>query len=407
MKDSPLLKSPIFIPKLTGQEGAFVDLDLKYSACLMDAHIVSRFSTPAEKISKACDVFIVDPITNYFVEIGYLQKPTICNLPYSPKEPFRVEDLYRGEVMRVEEMVIPSIEYQINNNADVIILPYLFADDSEHTRFGVNLNLISDGIKYARDKKIKKPLFAMLNMGGVVLSQPRILNYIIERYDDDYGNNIHGYFITMGRDFVHKGASDESLHGLAHLAFQLTKNKKQVFVLRIGAFGEILSAIGADGFSSGIDRGESFDEEGLREKSSNFGRDISKWTYVPELFNHVNDEAIKRTNYKCNCKSCGGSLPKDVFSKKAHFLYRRMETMNELRKLGRTKRIGLMKARLEEAIKLASHYNEKYTLSLQVNHLINWRNVLESAQHWTHDDSQSKKSVDLDQLIHEARSKRK
>ena len=67
--------------------------------------------------------------------------------------------------------------------------------------------------------------------------------------------------------FDNKKASDEALHGLAHLVFQLLKNKKDVFVLKIGAFGEILSAIGASGFSGGLARGESFYEEGFRKKS--------------------------------------------------------------------------------------------------------------------------------------------
>jgi hypothetical protein len=398
-----LFQTPIFIPKPTGQEAAFADLGLKYPAFLMDAHIVSRNVAPAKKIADACDVFIIDPVTNHFVEKVYLTKPSFKKLSYAPAEPFKVEDLLSNESLRIEKLVIPTIEYQTSKNTGLIILPYLFSESPDDTKFGINLSMISDSLKYAREKKISKPLFAMINIGSGVLNHPRILNYIIERYDDDFDSKIQGYFIMVDQ-LDNKRASDESLHGLAHLVFQLLKHKKDAFVLKIGAFGEILSAIGASGFSSGIATGESFYEEGLREKATGFGRPISKWSYIPELFNYVNDEAIKRTDYKCSCSACNGSIPVDIFSKKAHFLHRRMDTMATLQKNDRIKRIDLMRARLEEAIKLASHYNKKHALALEVNHLINWRNVLESAKHWTHEDDQDKKSVDLDKLIHEARA---
>lgn len=401
-----LFQTPIFIPKPTGQEAAFANLGLKYPAFLMDAHIVSRNVAPAKKIADACDVFVIDPVTNHFVEKVYLTKPSFKKLPYAPKEPFKVEDLLSNESLRVEKLVIPAIEYQASQNTGLIVLPYLFSESPDDTKFGINLSMISDSLKYARDKKIAKPLFAMINIGSGVLNHPRILNYIIERYDDDFDSKIQGYFIMVDQ-LDNKRASDEALHGLAHLVFQLRKNKKDVFVLKIGAFGEILSAIGGSGFSSGLATGESFYEEGLREKATGFGRPISKWSYIPELFNYVNDEAIKRTDYKCSCPVCNGMIPADIFSKKAHFLHRRMSTMTTLQKYDRTKRIDLMRARLEDAVKLASHYNKKHALALDVNHLLNWRNVLESAKHWAHESDQDKKSVDLDKLIHEARAQRK
>lgn len=401
-----LFQTPIFIPKPTGQEAAFADLGLKYPAFLMDAHIVSRNVVPAKKIAGACDVFVIDPVTNHFVEKVYLTKPSFQKLPHAPKEPFKVEDLLSNESLRVEKLIVPAIEYQTSQNTGLIILPYLFSESPDDTKFGINLSMISDSLKYARDKKITKPLFAMINIGSGVLNHPRILNYMIERYDDDFDSKIQGYFIMIDQ-FDNKRASDEALHGLAHFVFQLLKNKKDVFLLKIGAFGEILSAIGASGFSSGLATGESFYEEGLREKATGFGRPISKWSYIPELFNYVNDEAIKRTDYKCSCPACNGIIPSDIYSKKAHFLHRRMDIMATLQKYDRPKRIDLMRARLEGAIKLASHYNKKHALALDVNHLINWRNVLESAKHWTHEGDQDKKSVDLDKLIHEARAQRK
>ncbi len=295
-----LFQTPIFIPKPTGQEAAFTELSLKYPAFLMDAHIVSRNVVPAKKIAEACDVFVIDPVTNHFVEKVYLTKPSFQKLPYAPKEPFKVEDLLSNESLRVEKLVIPTIEYQTSQNTGLIILPYLFSESPDDTKFGINLSMISDSLKYSRDKKIAKPLFAMINIGSGVLNHPRILNYIIERYDDDFDSKIQGYFIMIDQ-FDNKRASVEALHGLAHLVFQLLKNKKDVFVIKIGAFGEILSAIGASGFSSGLATGESFYEEGLREKATGFGRPISKWSYISELFNYVNDEAIKRTDYKCSC----------------------------------------------------------------------------------------------------------
>jgi len=394
---------PIFIPRINGTELKLVKLGAK--SALMDAYIVAQYPIPARKIASICDLFIIDPSTNYFVERYFLRKVSFRKLPYSPKAPFNIEDLLVDESLRVKKLIEPAINYQINQKAKVIIAPYLFTGSPTDIKFGINLTMISDSIKYVERKKIKEPVFAMINMGSAILDDPKTLNYIIERYDDDFGERIHGYFIMLDQ-FKEKEVSESSLLGLAYLVFQLSKNKN-VFALRIGAFGEVLSAIGASGFSSGLSAGESFSEETLKKESGGFGRPTSKWTYIPDFFSYISDEEIKKTSYKCGCSKCRGSLPKTVFDKKAHLLTTRMAITKKLSSLSRNKRIDFMKYRLGQGIKLITEYNKKYGLAIKPHHLLRWISVLDSAKSWKHNDTAKQEDIDLDNLIHQARAKRK
>lgn len=71
--------------------------------------------------------------------------------------------------------------------------------------------------------------------------------------------------------------------------------------------------------------------------------------------------------------------------------------------LTRAERIGLVRARLEEAMNLAEGLYEKFAIPLQTSHLSKWINVLDSAKRWQCGD-QGRAEANLDQLIHEARS---
>lgn len=404
MNKFSIAKNPIFIPKITQGETLFVNSSFS-PVFLMDGHIVAFFHKPAINVSKKCKILIIDPVTNYLIFKHYKRKKSFKKLPYSPKDPFKVEDLLIDENLRMNGLVKPVIDYQTNNNAGIIILPYLFTESATNVKFGLNLTLISDSLKYLSNKKIKKPVFAMINIGSSVLEDPKTLNFIIERYDDDFGENIKGYFIMLDK-FDDREANKDSLTGLAYLAFQLSR-KKDVFVLRIGSFGEILSAIGASGFSSGLFGGETFSEESLRKELGGYGRSPTKWTYIPEFFNYLNVDEIKRINYKCSCPACRGLIAKGFNSKKEHYLYNRASNMKKLSNLTRDKRISLMKFRLENGIQLATSCNNKYTVSIKTKHLKKWYDVLDSAKNFAYRDEQKKKEVNLDKMIHEARAKKK
>lgn len=160
-------------------------------------------------------------------------------MPYAPKKPFEIAKLFGDEKYRIASLVEPSIKFQLDKGADLVIAPYFFSEDASGDKFRLNHTLIPDSIKFMRHEKIEKPLFAMINIGNSGLGNPKMLNHIIDRYND-CAADLKGYFVMVDNLNDIKGDED-SLKGLAWLVFQLSASK-DVFVLSIGAFGEVLGA---------------------------------------------------------------------------------------------------------------------------------------------------------------------
>lgn len=391
----------VFIPKLAQNEAAFVE-GKKLHAIIMDAYLVAGFKKPAETIRNACDVFIIDPNTNYFTTGEYLQiKKSFEKLKTAPAEPYKIETLYADEGARKYKFVWESIENQISENANYIILPYLYSDSVEDGRFGLNLTMISDGLKLIEDKNIELPAYAMINLGNGVLTDYQKLDYLIEQYLGDFNSRLEGYFILINK-FDCRKATQEELLGLAHLSFHLSL-KKQVYFLKLGDFGEILSCIGASGYSSSLAGGEVFNAEGLFKKLTGFGRKHKEVTYVPELLNYLNDEELKKIGYKCKCSVCGeAGIPSGFNQTKAHFLERKLKEMEDISAVADDKKIEFMKIRVEQAIELAEKYNRDYPVHIKTDFLQRWKIVLEKSQYWKERNTVSGEA-DLDSLIEEAK----
>jgi len=399
---SKIVSSPIFMPRLMNQDGAATEIG-KLPASLMTANIAAHYKNLATKARNASELFVIDPMTNNMVYDAFTEKKAFQKVPYAPKKPFEMPKLFGDEKYRIASLVEPSIKFQLEKGADLVIAPYFFSEDANGDKFRLNHTLIPDSIKFMKREKIEKPLFAMINVGNSGLGNPKMLNHIIDRYNDCEAD-LKGYLIMV--DNLNDIKSDEdSLKGLAWLVFQLSANK-DVFVLSIGAFGEVLGSIGASGFSGGLGWLETFSEKNLKQrlKFSPRKKKVAQ-TYIPELFDYVNDEIVKLINYKCSCTSCGGKMPVDYGSKKLHFLYRRLGAMKKMGGLSRNERMGLMRGRLEEALDLAEGLYGRFAIPLQTSHLKRWMGILESAKHWKHGADQDKVSDDLTQVIHESRSK--
>lgn len=401
MPKSSTIQSPIFIPRLVQQDSNFIKLRTgKYPMVLINANIVSLYPKFLAQAIKASKVLIIDPVTNRLIHGLFEKKKGFQKLPYAPKRAFSTNDLLSKEPDRIAKLVEPCIKFQLEKGAGILIAPYFFTATNDN-EFRLNLTLLSDSIKFIRDQKVNKPLFAMINIGNVALSKPKTINQIVDRYEDF--EDLQGCCIMV--DSLDDRKTDEDLlSGLAYLAFQLSESK-DVFVLSIGAFGEVLSAIGIDGFSSGIAWLETFTEKTLRKKLMFSPRKKKAGqTYVPELFNYINDELVKLIGYKCQCRSCDGGRPTDLRSKKLHFIYRRLEVMRKLSRLSRKERINFMKDRLKKALELAGGLADKFAVPLNTRHISNWLRILEKAEYWKHEKRRDQSEIDLDQLIRDARA---
>lgn len=391
-----IAQSPIFIPKPLDSDIA--EIGLKYPAILMDANIIEWRPEVAKKMRGVCELFIANPVTHRSLYKVARDSKNFKKLPYAQK--MEAEKLYSDSGFRTQ-FVADCIDDQIKKGAGIIIAPYLFAEDTDDTKFGLNITMLAESIRYLRDKKIGKPLFAMVCIGNSIFTRPTVINYIVDLYSNGYENDLNGYFVMVNEMDCRK-EDGASLLGLANLVFQLSKDKN-VFVKRVGAFGEVLSAIGADGFSNGLGKGETFSVKNLQQSPKTRRGRPADWIYIPEILDYANDEEARKIGYKCSCPACNGSIAGDPASKRRHLLHRRMEIMVALSKLSRPKRIEFMKERLDNAVKLVGAYIKKYGSPFKTTHLSNWRTVLEAAESWSHET----RDDGLNELLADLQSKTK
>jgi len=395
MKKNIFKNKPIFIPK--SLDSKLADLGMQFPAILMDGHNIEWRPGVLKAIRPVADVFIVNPVTHRMLFKDAKEKSSFKKLPY-PKN-INAEKLYSDPEFRMEKIIKASVEYQIKRGASLVIAPYLFAEDTDDTKFVLNLTMLSETIKYLKDNKINLPLFAMIHIGSRAFTKTIIINSIIDRYREGFEDNIQGFIITVD-ELDDRKASEESLSGLAYMAFQLSKGH-DVLVNSIGGFGEILSVLGCCGFISGLGTGETTSVKILQDTPRKIKGRSHEWTYIPEIFDYAHDSEVKKIGYKCSCSACNGAVPVDIPSKMRHFLFRKIEIMSALRNMNSRDRINFMKERIDKAHETVRFYKRKHQSPFKSNHLVVWKNILEEAKHWTYDESDDR----LDDLLKDLESK--
>ncbi len=368
--NKPLLsQSVIFIPKPL--DSGITELGLKFPAVMLDAHIAEWRPKVAKRIPSISELLIVNPVTYYLL---YKNTPkSFKKLPYPHGATF--EKLHSEPEFRFEKLIQSSVEYQLAKKADIIVAPYFFTEDDNSAKFNLNLTMLSETIQFLQNKNIKKPLFGMIYIGNAVLTKGLSVSNIVARYTDgEYSNAVKGYFVAID-NFDSRMEDVDSLIGLTKLIHLLAKEDKIIFAKSIGAFGEVLGAIGSSGF---VDDKETMSVEYLKEKT-NYGRPKNR-LYIPEIFDNANDTEVQNIKYKCNCLACNGSVAKDVVSKKRHSLYRRTDAMNELSTQPSEKKVSFMKNRIDQAIDFIDYCVKNHRSLFKKTHLLKWKQVLESAE---------------------------
>lgn len=388
------IKQPIFIPNL--QDLTTDEPDLRYLAILADATHINWRPKTFKKLKAKTDLFIVDPSTDKLMFKDAKAKINFKKLKYPEVEP---EILYSDADFRTKKIVYPAIEDQIKKGADVLIVPYLFFEDTDDIKFTLNLSMISDSIQYIREKKIEKPIFAMIKVGKTILTRPTIIDYIVSRYKEDFSKELSGFLVTIN-DFDSKREDLDTLLGFAIFISKLSE-ESIVFIVKINDFGFVLSAIGAAGFSSGMAGGELFSAKNLQDNPKGWNSKIKK-TYVPELFDYVNDNLLKKMGYKCHCPICGGNIPQSQSLKKKHFLYSKINFSDSLSSLSRDKQAYFLKNKLRDAIKYGIDLSKRYKADIKISHLSNWERVLNFSASW---EKNSENDKELDLILEELEKK--
>ncbi len=393
-----LLSEPTFIPKINDK--TVIKSGLPFTAVLIDAHIVASKLPLVEEVREKIKDIIIDPVT-YFIQFEESRlKSSFQKLPYSTVD--NVQKLYSDPTYRLNSLVIPTIDFQYANNSSIVIAPYLCSGDINSTVFSTNLTLLGETITNMEGRTEKKPLFAPICIGSHILADAKMVNFVVDCYKDEsiYGK-IDGYFILVN-DLDDRQASTDVLLGLANLVYQLSREKK-VVVNKLGGFGEILNIIGSDAFVSSPAAGETFSMKQLQTKSQDIrGRNHKLWTYVPELFDYINEVelAADRINYQCDCPACTDTLGLDSLAsqRKVHFLFKRMESIKALEGKTRDVKIKEMLKKLDAGIALAQGYMTKFGSDLKINHIYRWKSVLESSVAWNYEEDDEELGKLLDAL---------
>jgi len=381
-KDS-LFPQLTFIPKV--RDTKFCLFEGKIEAIIIDANSLEASPSILECAPAKAELIIIDPVTHLLEFPESSGKPNYNKLPYSGVDASKI---FPDPSYRLDQFIKPVVSYQNENNSSVIIAPYLCAEDNSSLNFNNNLTLASETIKNVASEKINKPIFVVVSIDTRVLSSRASINYVVDRYQDDFSKNIQGYIILID-NFDDRKASEQELLGLAFLSFQLSK-KKDVLVKHIGSFGDVLCVLGASGYIAGLAESEKF-------STSNFNngngikrpRKHSEWTFVPEFFSHLNIAELEKIKYTCECPACKkieGESESAV--KKLHFLYCKNHALAELSSIPKEKRIDFLIAKLTKAktniYKLIASGSK-----LDATPIERWISVLNAAKNWDFDEDDS------------------
>lgn len=384
-----LLSGPTFVTKFINMDLAFAREFTKQKASIVSANFCStpRYKNLVDAVRNGCQTLVIDPVTHAFTYMGYLDKATYKDLPYAPSQPFSTAYLSSkpAELRRFVERVLA---FQADHKADILIAPYFYVRDLDDGRLNTNLTMLGEAQAIIRKTKSALPLYAMVCVGNATLGTAVTVDDLARLY---LGQDVAGYFIMI-ENLDDRSASEQLLMGLAQLTRRLQQGR-DVIVCSIGSFGQVLTCLGADAFSSGIGWMETFREVSLQPGRPRFPGDRPprvRYYYMSELFSYISPRDLEvifdkdhgsqtiQRYYKENCAlyEPGSFPPSDVAEKRRHFLIRRTEEMTQIAQFKQEERPQHIKERIELAQELAEIMEEEALVRIPTEHFVRWLAVL-------------------------------
>ena len=332
---------PAFVPRV--QDLNVTKCGIEFPMIIMDSRHAAWRAPVARKIREITERLVIDPATDMLLFKGASEGVNIKRLGYPEKMDV---NLLFGEPKTRSKVIETCVADQQSKNADVIIPPYFYADDPNALAFNLNLTMLSETIKYMANQKMTQPIYAYIEIGNTFLTRPTMINMVVDRYLDNK-KELSGFLVTIN-DLDCRKADEDLLFGLTTLIRQLAQ-EHEVFINYIDCFGEVLVALGASGYSSGLTTGEVFSAKNFQESAKDRRFKKQEKTFVPELLGYLNDEAVKKVNYKCNCSACNGAYPKSTEAKKKHYVLTKYAALEQMQSLSLPQRIDFMKEKLSSS----------------------------------------------------------
>ncbi len=414
MHPNSVLGGPIFITRYLNTDQAVARNVPRCHAALLTANFATtdRFANLVTVIREGCERLLVDPVTHSFTYPGFLDKSTYTALPYAPDNVISASTLL-GNAAELRSVVQETLSFQQELNADILIAPYFYARDLDDPRLRANIRLISESRGHLGAGDNVPPLFAMICIGGVVLDSPPQVDDLARQYLE---LDVQGYLITV-ENLDDRSASAERLMGLAQLVSRLQVDR-DIVIASIASYGQVLTALGANGFSAGVGWLETFREASLQPGRIPFAADRTpraQYYYIPEILSYVHPDELQtlfdsdtgsetmRERW-CQCDVCqGNTLPTEVGDKKRHFLLRRHQEMHELGSAAPKYRPQHMRQRLEEALELANIIEEEALIRIPTEHFVRWIAIIDTLMSTSRSAPTDVDPAELDRTIQEAR----
>lgn len=379
----------VYITKVRSR--SIADLGKAIPPITMDAHIIEQMPKVWRETKALASMAIIDPVTHFVMYKNAREKVNFKKLPYA--DCTSMQSLYSDSDYRMERLVKPCVEYQVRGGAGTIVAPYLFATDEFGTAFNTNLTMLSETIRYVREKEYVKPIMAVIFLDKGMLTRISGLNFVVDRYTDEgIADGVDSYTV-MFNELDTRKAQEGSLSGYARFVQLLSRDNRTVFTKAIGAFGEVLCAVGASGYISGLGEAETAAVRSLQENIESRGRK-KEWVYIPEMMEYAHDTELNKIGYTCKCPACGGGLAGDSASRKMHIFYTRLKEMDLMNKHTSVGRMEQMKNRIARAKRFVDQYASQGS-PFKKTHLVNWLSVLESAELWDEAESSDAFEDDL------------
>lgn len=366
-----------FIPKLTD----YSLLDVSTGEFFIDADLVLRSHKLFAKAANKFLNYTIDPRTN---RLPFTTTKSMEELPYYfPKTD--LNKILNDSSLRLHSLITPCIDFQIENGSKRLLPPYFYTEDVTSQTFNINIENITNVIKYIEQLEAEFDIFPVINFSANLLSDPNLLRYITSMYlSDEFEQHIKGFYLMID-GFDANWASEQELIGLLQIIKSLSK--KELYVISINAFGYAALLLGANGFISGLTSSERVSVENWKldsEERKKIRPRASRFTYMPEIFSYIDEYELKQMGYTCDCSICRNSLPQKLSDKKKHFYACRTRDINAIftgdfhENLSNLKKLYLDGKK--KAVQMISNRQTTRTQGVLISPINKWLSVLDRAE---------------------------
>jgi hypothetical protein len=412
MHPNSVFPNPVYITKFLHTDKAHAEYFTDLQSSLLAANIALWQGDLTDLVRNGCQTFIIDPMTQAFTYDGYLGKQTYIDLPYAPEEPISATMLL-ADPDSLDEFTRSVLELQMNLGTGILIAPYFYARDLDDTRLAANLHFIAKAAEVRNEQGTDLPLFGWVSIGSSILLSPPQTTQIIEVYKD---LPVEGYLVTA-ENFDDRVSNEQALMGLARLVLGLSHDR-DIIVSSIAAYGEVLTALGANGFSAGIGWLETFREVSLRPVATGFAGDRvhrAHFYYIPELLTYVHPDDLNTIfdpdtgsttlieNFSCDCEVCLDGLPDEPELKKRHFMIRRHSEMSRLADVAAADRPAYIRDRIQLALELSNIVEEEALVRFPTEHFVRWIAVLDGLSTTRGDEENELGPDELNEIVRQVR----